>query len=467
VAQWYYGNGENMNDGLKAGIHFMQGNRVIKSVAAGSDDWGRLFSRDGRTQSPEELAASVGWVFIAINKRRKTILEIPLTWERDGDEAETVPFTFKTREMVYRIDPAIQLMNAAYLLKLRAGRRFVGVRWIDPAAISPDKQSLTVEGYGRYIYETISGRQYLPAEDIIRFYDPMFREHDPGITAGQASSLAAQILFGMAETTDTFYDTNGLPVIAVIVPEATNDSDKEATRTAFERIFKRKRSMKGNKTIGLREGTKIEQISFAPKDLAMSELDVGKRQEILLAHEVPPAIIYSDVNTNQASDKMQQFIGALGVRLEMICETINNDPDIKATGFELVARVQEHWSMKGDEALRALAVTRFAAVMHPEAAAYLMGITREDFPEDMQDRIFLESTAASVVSSAGSVPGEPATDETDTTSQEMKAAELVKLERFVKSGKHKKRPFQSDILTSDEIAEVVSRHDAPFLESYP
>ena len=449
----------------------MQGDRVLKSVV-GSDNLASMFGGVGRTQSAEQLAASVGWVFIAINKRRKTILEIPVSWEKDGDGVESVPFVFKTKELIYRLDPAMQLMNAGYFLKLRSGRRFVGVRWLDPAAVEPDDSTLTSEGYGRYWYSTKAGRQPIPAEDIIRFIDPMFREHDPGISAGQASSLAAQILLGMAETSDTFYDTNGLPVIAVIVPSGTSDTDKEITRSAFERIFQRQRSRKGNKTIGLREGTEIKTISFAPKDLAMSELDISKRQEILLAHEVPPAIVYSDVNTNQASDKMQQFIGSLGTRLEMICETINNDPDIKATGFELVPKIEQHWSMKTDEALRALAVTRFATIMHPEAAAYLMGITREQFPEDMQDKIFLESTANSVVSSSNRLPGVndvTPPDEADTDEgQELKAAELVKLRRFVSKGNHLKRPFQSDILTSDEIAEVVKSQDAPFpFESYP
>ena len=51
-----------------------------------------------------------------------------------------------------------------------------------------------------------------------------------------------------------------------------------------------------------------------------------------------------------------------------------------------------------------------------------------------------------------------------------KATELSKLKRYVKKGRHKKRPFQSDILTTEEIAATVKAMemeggdatDAPF-----
>lgn len=449
--------GDTMNKSkMKPGIHFMQGDRVLKSITlTGDEGWTQLFGGDGRTQTADALVASVGYVFIAVGKRRQNIISIDVGWEKNGERG-TPPFTFPIKQLLYRIDPAMQLLGVAYLHKQRRGNRFLGVKWQDPRSIHPDKNSLTADGYERYTKNTTRGPQPIPADDIIRFIDPMFSEHDPGPTAGAATSLAAQVLLGMSETADTVFDTNGLPVIAVVVPEETTDPDKEDIRNRFERVFRRGRSRKGNKTIGIRESVEIKTISLAPKDLAMTPLSNEKREEIALAHDVPPAILWSDVNTNQAGDKWQQFINALGVRALMIAETVNDDDDIKASGWRMVVDVNAHWAMKADEANAALTVTRYATVMKPRAALHLMGIDMEKFPEDWtEDDVFLPAIAG-----AANVPtGESA--ETDTA----KAAELSRLRRYVKKGNHKKRPFQSDILTQQEIDEVAMRSDASF-QSY-
>jgi hypothetical protein len=99
--------------------------------------------------------------------------------------------------------------------------------------------------------------------------------------------------------------------------------------------------------------------------------------------------------------------------------------------------------------------------MYPTAAAYLMGITEDDFPDEMRGNIFLPTVARAPATTTPNEGG--AMDDAGSATDTAKAAELVRLRRYVKNGSHEKRPFKSDILTQAEIAaEVASRHDAPF-----
>ncbi len=94
-----------------------------------------------------------------------------------------------------------------------------------------------------------------------------------------------------------------------------------------------------------------------------------------------------------------------------------------------------------------------------------MGINLDDFPDEMRERIFLPAAISGVGISGGEF-GEDAEEETSDNADDMKALEMGRLRRYVKKGKHLKRPFQSDILTLTEIEGVSFGQDASF-QSYP
>jgi hypothetical protein len=451
---------------LKPGVHFMQGDRLIKSVSlTDAEEWNKLFGLETRTQGAEALLASVGWVFVALNERGDMIGQIAIDWERDKTKVETLPFNFDTYSSMTRIDQALELRGQAYLLKQRVGSRLVGLRWLDPAAVTPSANSLTVDGYTRFDYNTNKGIIPIPAEDVIRFLVAGQREHDPAPAASKATSLAAQILLGMSETTDTFYDTNGLPVVAVIVPEMTMEGEVERTRSAFERIFNRRRNLDGNKTIGLRSGSDVKTISFAPKDLAMAELDLAKREEILLAHGVSPALTYRDVNRAEAELKLMQFVGKIGGRLEKIAQTINEDEDVARFGITLVPHPERHEAMQKWELDKAESLQRLAGV--PVISVNEARERLELDPVPGGDMIAFDFGASEEPTGESNQPPMEA-DATD----DAKALEIDRLRRYAAKGKHLKRPFTSDILTPIEILGVIADEvgnapDAPFWQGYP
>ena len=444
--------------GLPPGVHFYVGDHKIKSLSLTAAQQWEHFGILNRDKSAETLFASVAWVHIALTHRRNMIGEIAVDWERNGEKVEQPPVNFDSIRELPRIDQAIQLGGVAYLYKLRRGARMLGLRWLDPAAIEPDDVTMPAAGFQRYRYTTNTGTVYLPAEDVIRFYNAGQREHVPEPAAGGAASLAGQILLGMGETADTFFDTNGLPVIAVIVPDATSAEQLDSMADRFRRLFQSKRSLGGNKTVGLRAGTDIKVISFAPKDLAMAELSDSKVDEILLAHGVPTTV-RTTVNRAEAEWKTIGFVNTIASRLGMIANTLNEDEDIARTGVLLAVHKERHEMMQQMELSKAESLMMLAG--RPVITV-----------NEARERLELEPLQGGddVAPPAPANPFERQEQDEEPVN-DAKAVELVRLRRFVKSGKWQERQFHSAILTLPEIQAVMLQEgayadDAPF-QGYP
>ena len=376
---------------LEPGLYIARGD-AVKRIAEGND-FLSLFGH--RYNQVEQLAEAVTWVFIALNKRRTQMRELFRygQWERgDGQEVDGPPFVFDLMREFVRIDQALQLTGQAFLLKQRRGRRVVGIRWLDPLTVEPDKQTAEVIPGGvqftRYIRNdpATGRREALDGRDVIHFYIPGLREIDPGTTAGDATKMAAQVLYGMAETFSTFYENNALPVMLVNVPIGTQGEDVKAIESRFWRIFNPRKGTRENRTIGVREGVTVTPLSLNPTDLDFAALEDSKIKAIVTAHDVPFELIADVANYAVANDRRRDFVGAIGQRIEDLAHVINGDPDIKALGVSYTLDVDQHWSMKGDEAAAAISFQRYLQGMTPWAAAFLMGITEETFPDDMRAR---------------------------------------------------------------------------------
>lgn len=377
-------------DELKPGVYLQYGDN-LKSVGREYLGSFAAFLKDVQEggRSVEQLAEAVGWVFVALNKRKMKILEIPYHWERNGDEIEyaQMPIKLKSRQLWQQTDESLQLYSQAYYLKQRVGRRLVGLRWLDPVTIEPDYDTATPEnGVTRYWYTKDNGpfAKTLPAEDVIAVTLPGLRELQPGTSAGVATRLAAAIVRGIGETSATFFGNNALPITLVIVPESAGQAEISRLEAFWKRITNQGRGSNEMRATATRGDVKIETLSLAPKDLAQRELEDAQVDLILAAHDVPRSVVLSDA-ANYATDlaAARRFTAAMGSRLEYIASVINEDADIMAMGLEMVVNVEHHADMKEDEAQRAEAFVQFVAGgLTPQAAAYLVGVTEEDFPED-------------------------------------------------------------------------------------
>lgn len=126
-----------------------------------------------------------------------------------------------------------------------------------------------------------------------------------------------------------------LPTIAVIVPTATPSGELETLRSRLERLFRRTQSTSGNKTVGLREGTDIKIISFAPEQLNTTTIDESKRDAILLAFGIPPSLVYKATSLAEIDRRYMMTLEGIRGDVDAYLDVINSDPDIMGQGVEL------------------------------------------------------------------------------------------------------------------------------------
>ena len=316
--------------GLKAGVHLFQGDNHIKTINATDlygSDWIRGGSNDAANKSVKELFGSTAWLYAAIVKRKSYMRQIPVKFYNDNEPTTDQKVSGFTLDDLARIDMTIQLYGVAYYYKERNMGGQIDFQYINPAFLTPDTTTAYRGGYGKYNYgDPNVGTSVMLEEDLLIIKEWGTSEYKPMESATHASRTESAIMLGLADTMKSFYDTNGLPIVAVIVNEATQE-EADAIKSRFGEVFSRFRSGKGGKTIGLVGDIKIEVISFAPKDLAMGELSEKQTDAILATQEVPPALVYRTVNRAEAELKMIELLMTLDSRAKMITQLINEDPD--------------------------------------------------------------------------------------------------------------------------------------------
>lgn len=329
--------------GLSPGVHLFQGERHLKTIRF-EDVYGDGAVVSGITPSLYEQFARGAWTYAAMGVRADYIAQIEKSFE--GTE-ETAVLGLRLRDSV-RIDNAIQLYGWAFYHKERneAGQ-LINLRWLDPGAMIPDQTSAYSGGFRYYHYnpyEIIEGAgELVPDWDLLIVRQDGVREALPQASAQGASSLSSQIVLGIAETMDSFYDTNGLPVIAVIVHPETDPGALEAIRNKLSEIFTFRRPPSGNKTIGIHGDVKIETISFTPNDLQLGELSEVQIEAILAAHQVPAALVHKNINRAELESRQAEMVLRMNNRLDLIIDTVNNDEDWQfATAVRMTSDVQSH-----------------------------------------------------------------------------------------------------------------------------
>lgn len=374
---------------LQPGLYIKYGNS-LKTITM-ADVWGNASTTSMAPNDVETLAAKVGWVFTALSKRRNRIAEIPYSWS--GQARPPRAFTrLHFPDMAARIDTALQLHGIAYYLKLRnIYRNVIALRWLDPLTITPDYQSAIVP-YGVTRYKRSNGVEY-NAEDLLVFKLPGMRELKPAIAASAATSLAAQILFGINSTTDNIFDNNAIPPIILYVPHTTSDVEKNRLRRFFDRILNpRLKGGRGHRIIPVSKDISFQALQIDFNKLGLANLERSQIDVILAAHDVPPSEIFANAaNYASSVNDTRRFVTTMGNRMSMIASVINQQPDWDAT---LQIQTGKHWALRRDEIDAAGAFVNYLHGFTPQAAAYLLGITAQDFPTGMQ--VFQHSPSKSV-----------------------------------------------------------------------
>ncbi len=380
--------------GLKPGVYLQVGANIKAiDVNRGTDDsWLAILGFEDSVSS-SVLADKEAWTFTALSRRAEWLQAVPHGWVQGDNEIEP-PYDLQMNEFLPQVDKALQTKeHGAFLYKLRGvGKVVTKLVWLDPDTVSPDLDTFTHKnGITRYIRKKEKGgKDYIRAEDIIWFKRPGQKEGQSDPAPLEASRKSAEVLYNMGRLEDFFFEGAGLPIMLVMVPAGTSDNDKEELRSVFHRMANALRSPREIRSIAVREGVTIEQLSFSPKDLDLAPTEERNRNKVLGVHQVPQSIAMSNAaNYATATSDQVQFANTMATRLEGIAETFNNDADMMLAGYQLVVRREELPVLQEEERQRAQAYSLYVANgIHPEAALAILGV---DVPESYDGPVFVES----------------------------------------------------------------------------
>jgi len=392
MAPGYYG--ETMDEmsmsdygSWKPGLYLQVGGNVkALDLSRGSDDsWAALLGLDRRVNK-NTLTDKEPWTFTSLNRRAEWLNNVPYAWVVNDNDADIAPFSLNMRDMLPQIDKALQTReHGAFLYKWRLfGKRFE-LKWLNPDTIEPDVKTATLEkGITRFERTKDKGQtEWLPAEDIIWFKRPGMKELESDPSPLEASRLAAEVLYNISQMEDWLYETNGLPVMLIMVPAVMNETERTRLEATFDRIMNRMGNAREMKTTAVREGVDVKILSFSPNQMDLGATVERHRAAVLSVHAVPMSVAMSNAaNFATATSDQIQFANTMAGRLEAIAETFNNDKDVAASGYSLDVRRNELPTNQEEEAARADAFSKLVmGGIHPEAALAMLGF---DLPENYE-----------------------------------------------------------------------------------
>ena len=383
--------------GLKPGLYVQRGAHIkaLDISRGGNETWLQALGFDRRVNA-DELTNKEAWTNVAITRRVEMLQSIPYAWVQGESDMEDGPFGMRMRPLLAQIDKALQTKtNGAYLYKLRGmGKQIQAMIWLDPDTVTPDMDTATLkDGIRRFERKKDNGKtEWIAAEDLVWFRRAGQRELQSDPSPLEASRKSAEVLYNLARLEDFFYEGAGMPIMLVMIPAGTNKNDKKEIEGRFKRLANAMRNPQEIRTMAVREGVTIEQLSFSPRDLDLESSEKRNRDKVLAVHLVPLSIAMSNAaNYATAISDQIQFAGTMATRLESIAETFNADADFMAAGYTLDVRRNELPVNQEEESQRAQAFAHLVgAGVHPEAAMAMLGY---DLPENYDGPILKEDDA--------------------------------------------------------------------------
>ena len=434
-------------------------------------EWEKILGQYGNKTSAYYMAA--------LRKRATWASIIPRrVVDAAGNEVEEkdLPFRFDMAGLMWRSMYSLDVNGAAYLgLQGNMGGKLHAVHWLDPRTIQIMERG---KGGIDYFLRTVAGDgavkfDYDPATDTADEMAFVFSygmgEYGPGFTIDEFAKLPSELLQKSDLLMKGLFDRGAIAQHWVTAPNNPTAAQKETLRSRiYRQLFG---GVDGAHTVDVfNEAIKVQKIGTDPKDLALEEVDKGNRRDISAITDTPEMIIEPGAQINRASlDRITS--NYINYSILPSAATIVNEWNrqiLEPIGYSLELDAQQLSVEQVEEKNRAQAYTLLVSGgnMPEETAAAVLGM---DIPEGMP--LVKETPAPPPPQLMIDAPTDDVNDNDGEPSEdsEEKAAELIALKRFVAKGKHLKRVFKSDILSQDEIDDVIMgaavATDTPFAKN--
>lgn len=434
------------------------------------NEWEKILGQYGNKAAAYYMAA--------LRKRATWASIIPRrVMDAAGNEVEEkdLPFRFDMSGLMWRSMYALDVYGSAYVgLQGNLGGKLHAVHWLDPRTIQIMERptgginhflrSVAGEGAVNIGYDVVTDT----AEDMAFVFSLGMAEHGPGFTIDEYAKLPAELLQKSDLLMKGLFDRGAINHHVAFATGMPSKSIMAELRSRLNRVFFR--GTDGAHGIEVLNGEKLsfERIGTDPKDLALEAVDKGNRRDISAITDTPEMIIEPGAQINRASlDRItSNYINySIMPPAENIVREWNRQI-LEPQGYELVLDAQKLSVEQVEEKNRMQAWALWVSGGgDPETGAALLGF---DIPEGMP--IMAATPPPVEVMPVSDVATDDVEDNDGEPSDDSeKSAELAALKRFVAKGKHLKRVFKSDVLSQNEIDDVIMgaavAQDTPFIKN--
>lgn len=341
---------------LYEAFHGIGGGRSGRDLSAAPADLARAYTR-------------AVWAYRCIKLRADAVAGVPLILlDRDGARIESHPvLTLLTDvnpglmnlgDLLRATEAAYNIFGAAYWLKVRMpGRRPVRrLYWLNPQTVEP----ITDPEQGITGYRQQAGgrtRDFAPEEVIA------FRNFNPLDDLGGLSPLSVALSeinadLNAARFVAAFFANDARPAGLLTTDQPLMEGEIERTRSWWARLFQGADNRWKTGIVG--GGLHWQTITFAPTDLALTELRAEDRRAICAVFGVPPGLAGAWESMTYATAREQKasfYEDTILPQLEYVAEVLNwsllpHYPDLTGRGARLA------WDVDSIAALRESAADR-------------------------------------------------------------------------------------------------------------
>jgi HK97 family phage portal protein len=279
-----------------------------KAVTLGDFDEFLDYLVSGEDNTAQELYAAVAWSYWCAQLRASCLASVPYDVypeelpedEEDEDNAVEWPLPLETH--LWDSEMWLTLKGANYIYERRKRNQLYKLQVLNANTMKVktwnDDGPLTFEqriGAWSKIYR---------ADEIVYFrtFNPKNDIHE-GVSSGEVGQAAGQLIYNANRWAAAFFENGAIPAVLLTTEGTVPPKEKERVENAWSKMFEGVR--KAFRTAVLEKGLTPTVIGQPISDLAMPDLEVSKRNQILAAHNIPPGL--ADVKTNRAERDALQY----------------------------------------------------------------------------------------------------------------------------------------------------------------
>jgi HK97 family phage portal protein len=307
--------------------------------------------------------ARVPLIFRAIRLRCNSLLRVPrYIYNEKNEILNEYKFenTMPLHDLLWLSEAAILLKGASYVLKNNNVYGYnTGLQWIIPFTMNKVYQN------DEYLYYQLlpdgkrypANGKYWTVDDFLYFKDfNPFDDLAEGISATEVALDDARLAGGVSKFLADFFRNDALPVTMVIMPEDTQDTERERVENWFK---KRLRGLRNQiqRVIGVSGDIKIEKLTSELKSFDFDKVDIHTVSSISDAFELPQSLLRSTSGANRSisDNERRSFLQDTIIPRTNFYERILN-PFLKEFGQRIEFAPQELGEMQENEKLRSTAL---------------------------------------------------------------------------------------------------------------